>query len=135
MLHETENNEVSEQHLKDNGKKFSRHCVFVLTLMYKGLRVTARQLERDYNIDGRRLRDIYANRKECKKAWRLSPDGKTQEMEYWLEIPKQTTKSDLQEWWNKHQQEQPIRYKKGEKTAAEHATALINQYKQLTLGL
>jgi hypothetical protein len=90
MLHERENNEISETHLKDNGEKFSHHCNFVLTLMYQGKKLTARQLEREYNIDGRRLRDIFANRKECKRAWRKDDDGKTQEMEYWLEIPHPT---------------------------------------------
>ena len=95
MLHERENNEVSEQHLKDNGHKFSRHCNFVLTLMYQGMRLTARQLEREYNIDGRRLRDIFANRKECMRAWRRSSDGKTEEMEYWLDIPDLPTKKEL----------------------------------------
>lgn len=92
LIHERENNEVSEKHLKDNGAKFSRHCCVVLTLMYKGMRLTARQLEREYNIDGRRLRDIFANRKECKKEWRVE-DGKEIEMEYWLDIPPYPTKS------------------------------------------
>jgi len=98
ILHQAENNDSSQQHLKDNGEKFSRHCVFVLNLLYQGHKLTARQLERDYNVDGRRLRDIYANRKECKKAWRLSEDGKTQEMEYWLEIPLSPTKQDAINW-------------------------------------
>ena len=105
ILHETENNEVSEQHLKDNGKKFSRHCVFLLGLMYKGMRLSSREVERDYNVDGRRLRDIFANRKECKKAWRKDDDGNNIEMEYWLEIPKQPTKSELQEWFTAYQNE------------------------------
>lgn len=94
-IHQAENNEVSEQHLKDNGKKFSRHCNIVLAMMYQGKRLTARQLEREYNIDGRRLRDIYANRKECKREWRKSVDGKTEEMEYFLEIPQPPTKKQL----------------------------------------
>jgi len=95
VIHQRENNEETEQHLKDNGKKFSRHCNIVLRLMYQGRKLTARQLEREYNIDGRRLRDIFANRKECKRQWRRDADGKTQEMEYWLEIPKPPTKTEL----------------------------------------
>jgi hypothetical protein len=94
LLHEIENNEVSQKHLKDNGQKFSRHCNIVITLLYQRKRLTARQLEREYNIDGRRLRDIYANRKECKKAWRVE-GGKEIEMEYWLEIPIPPTKSEV----------------------------------------
>lgn len=107
MLHEFENNIVSETHLKDNGKKFSRHCNIVLSLMYKGMRLTARQLEREYNIDGRRLRDIFANRKECKRDWRKDKDGKNIEMEYWLDIVKPPTKSDLQKWFSEYQKEMP----------------------------
>lgn len=98
-LHDRENNDESENHLKDNGEKFSRHCIFVLGLLYRGAKITARQLERDYNVDGRRLRDIFANRKECRRAWRKGEDGKTQEMEYWLEIPT-PTKEKSQSYWN-----------------------------------
>lgn len=101
-IHQRENNEISENHLKENGKKFSRHCIFVLGLMYMGMRLTGRQLERDYNIDSRRLRDIKANRSDCKKAWRLSDDGKTQEMEYFLELPAPPTKKQtIENWGNK----------------------------------
>lgn len=111
LLHERENNEVSEQHLKENGQKFSRHCCIVLDMMYRGARLTARQLEREYNIDGRRLRDIYAGRKECKRAWRKDASGKNVEMEYWLEIPEPPTKKrvhdELQRWWNEYQAERP----------------------------
>lgn len=107
MIHERENNDISENHLKDNGGKFSRHCVFVLGLMYRGMRLTARQLEREYNIDGRRLRDIFANRKECKRDWRKDDKGKNSEMEYWLEIPKQPTKKELQDWLHEYQNEKP----------------------------
>jgi len=95
LLHEAENNESSQQHLKDNGEKFNRHCNFVLGLMYQGNKLTARQLEREYNIDGRRLRDIFANRKECKRQWRKDADGKTQEMEYWLDIPLPPNKTEV----------------------------------------
>jgi len=94
-IHSRENWDGGEKHLKDNGQKFSRHCNIVLTLMYQGRRLTARQLEREYNIDGRRLRDIYANRKECKRQWRKTEEGKTVEMEYWLEIPPPPTKGQV----------------------------------------
>lgn len=99
MIHEIENNTTSETHLKENGKKFSRHCNIILTLMYQGERFTARQLEREYNFDGRRLRDIYANRKECKREWRRTDDGKTLEMQYWLEIPKPPTKQSIVQFY------------------------------------
>jgi len=106
LLHEHENNEKSLCHLKDNGKKFSRHCNIVLSLMYQGRKLTARQLEREFNIDGRRLRDIYANRKECKREWTYNAEGGTNEMQYWLDIPKPPTKDDLQQWFREYQEEQ-----------------------------
>lgn len=104
FLHDRENNEKSEGHLKNNGQKFSRHCNIVLDMMYRGQRFTARRLEREYNIDGRRLRDIFANRAECKREWKRTEDGKTLEMEYWLEIPMQLTKQQLIENWDNLQQ-------------------------------
>jgi hypothetical protein len=73
--------------------------------MYRGQRFTARQLEREYNFDGRRLRDIFANRKECKREWRKDNGGKNIEMEYWLDIPKQPTKFELQQWFSEYQNE------------------------------
>ena len=103
MLHQRENNDISENHLKDNGEKLSRHCVEVLRLLYLGKKLTARELETVYNMDGRRLRDIYANRKDCKRDWRKDENGKNIGMEYWLEIPKPPTKSSVQDWWHKYQ--------------------------------
>lgn len=95
ILHQRENNEVSENHLKDNGKKFQKHCVELLRLMYKGYRLNARQVERDFNYDGRRLRDIFQHRSECKRDWKKDKDGKNLFMEYWLDIPGLPTKREL----------------------------------------
>ncbi len=99
-LHQRENNEISENHLKDNGEKFQRGCVFVLQLLYKGYRLNARQLEVDYNLDGRRLRDVFANRKDVVREWVKGADGKTKYMEYRMEFPKPPTKQQVITHWD-----------------------------------
>lgn len=93
ILHERENWEGGESHLKDNGEKFNNHCVAVLRLLYQGKRLNARQLETEYGYDGRRIRDVAANRKDVKKQWVKSSEGKTRYVEYWMEIPAIPTKS------------------------------------------
>ncbi len=96
ILHEVENNELSESFLKDNGKKFGDDCVIVLRLLYKGMRLTAKNVNDLTGMadGGRRLRDIIKARKDCKKAVRYT-NGKKEGVEYWLEIPKQPTKESL----------------------------------------
>jgi len=98
MLHEIENNPSSENHLKDNGEKFNRHCVEVLKLLYQGKRLNARQLETEYGYDGRRIRDVAANRKDVKKQWVRSAEGKTRYVEYWLDLPLPPTKQKAIAW-------------------------------------
>ena len=109
MLHERENNEWSESFLKESGEKFSRQCVQVLALLYKGMRLTAKQTNDILNIadGGRRLRDIIKFKKECRKAARRNADGKFEGVEYWLEIPSQPTKQSVQERWLNFLDEQP----------------------------
>ena len=94
-IHQRENNEISETHLKDNGEKFNRHCVEVLRLLYQGKKLTGRQLETIYGYDSRRLRDIYANRKDIVREWVIGEDGKTKFMQYHMVVPKQPTKAQV----------------------------------------
>lgn len=104
ILHDRENNEWSEQFLKDNGIKFTSDCVKVLRLLYKGLRLTAKQVNDMTGMadGGRRLRNIFANRKDCKKDIRRKANGTGLEgVEYWLEIPGIPTKNELIESANK----------------------------------
>ena len=105
-IHSRENNAVSEMFLKENGKKFSNQCNQVLRLLYKGMRLTAKQANDILGIadSGRRLRDIHANRKECKKQIRRTADGKLEGMEYFLDVPMPPTKDELQQWFREYQE-------------------------------
>lgn len=100
ILHNRENNEVSEMFLKENGKKFGNQALMVLRLLYKGMRLTAKQTNDILGIadGGRRLRDIYANRKDCNRQVRIT-NGKLEGMEYYLNIPKYPTKEKTIEHW------------------------------------
>jgi hypothetical protein len=123
ILHQHENNELSESFLKDNGKKFEGDCVKVLRLLYKGMKLTAKNVNDilDMADGGRRLRDIFAARKDCHKRVRLT-NGKKEGVEYWLEIPQPPTKSDLQSWWDAYQNEKPL-------TIPQQLSLYENQYR------
>lgn len=107
LVHAAENSEETKAHLKQNEDKFQGDCKIVLQLLYSGKRLTARQLEREHDIDGRRLRDLFeALPTKVKRDWVYTADGKkTKYKEYWIDVPKPTTKSDLQQWWNEFQKE------------------------------
>lgn len=96
LLHDRENNDWSEQFLKDNGEKFAKQAVAVLRLLYQGKRLTAKNGNDILNIAdcGRRIREIFAAKKECKKAIRIT-NGKKEGVEYWLEIPPIKTKKEI----------------------------------------
>lgn len=95
LLHEKENNEWSENFLKSNGEKFKADCVKVLKLLYTGIRLTGKQVNDTTGMadGGRRLREIYAARKDCKKGIRMKKEGGLEGVEYWLEIPLPPTKA------------------------------------------
>lgn len=96
-IHQKENSEWSEQFLKSNGAKFNADVVRVLMLLYSpvGRRLTAKQVNDITGMadGGRRLRDIKAGRKDCKKGLRHKPGGGLEGVEYWLDIPPYPTKS------------------------------------------
>lgn len=102
-LHERENNYLSESFLKDNKEKFNRQCVMVLQLLYRGGRYTAKNVNDILDIadGGRRLRDIFASRKDCKKQIRYTNDKK-EGVEYWLDIPQPPTKTELNQWFKEY---------------------------------
>lgn len=96
LLHDRENAEDLNQHLKDNGEKFNRQCVMVLQLLYSGKRFTGKQVNEvlDIACGDRRLRDLFVARKDIRREWVYTEDGKrTRWKEYWLEIPTPLTKS------------------------------------------
>lgn len=116
-LHDRENNEWSESFLKENGKKFGDDCVTVLRLLYKGMRLTAKQTNDITGMadGGRRLREIFGHRKECQKAARRI-NGKFEGVEYWLEIPQPATKTELVK---------EVAYRKGVANASDHAKEIL----------
>jgi len=123
ILHQKENNEFSESFLKENGQKFSNQCIQVLRLLYKGMKLTAKQTNDILNIadGGRRLRDLFAFRSDVKKQVRYT-NGKKEGVEYFLDIPKQPTKLDLQIWWDEHLKEKPL-------TIPQQLSLYENQYR------
>ena len=97
LLHDRETSGRTEGHLKANADKFNGHCKFVLGLLRQGKILTARRLEKDFDVDGRRLRNIYEAREEIKRMsgeeihrdFVYTEDGKkTRFVKYWLVAPK-----------------------------------------------
>ena len=96
MLHSFENNQSSQNHLEQNEDKFKGDCKIVMQLLFSGIKLTARVLEKQYDIDGRRLRDVIKARPDIvKKQWVRGEDGKTKFMEYYIEKFKPPTKKEL----------------------------------------
>lgn len=96
MLHERENNEDTESFLKQNGDKFSRDCIRAMQLMYLGERLNGETCKSLHKIHDRRLRECFAARPDVvKKAWKRDANGKRLYMEYWIDCPKQETKTEV----------------------------------------
>ena len=98
LLHDRESCSDTEQHLKDNGEKFNRQCVMVLKLLYSGRRYTGKQVNEilDIACGDRRLRNLFAARKDVRREWVYTSDGKkTRWKEYWLEGITQPTKHEV----------------------------------------
>ena len=78
----------------------------VLQVLYRGGRYTGKQINNilDIACGDRRLRNLFAARKDVKREWVYTEDGKkTKWKEYWLEIPKPPTKDSVQDWWHRYQ--------------------------------
>ena len=97
FIHQRENSEDTERHLQSHQEKYQSDGNFLLGLLYKGHRLHARQIEREYNIDGRRLREIFHSRNDIRKEW-VVENGKTRRMEYWMEFFKPLTKEQSIQW-------------------------------------
>lgn len=113
LLHQRENNQETEDFLKANGKKFSADCIIAMKLMYQGVVMTSQDCWNKYGIHDRRLRECRAARPDIVKskwAMKIIEKGKLvrSHVEYWIEKPKvYPTKSELQQWWDEYQNEQP----------------------------
>tara|TARA_R110000868_G_scaffold203901_1_gene451815 strand:+ start:1273 stop:1605 length:333 start_codon:yes stop_codon:yes gene_type:complete len=99
LTHIRENNDDSERHLSENRSKFETDAMFLLKQMLRGEILTAKTVVQKYSIADRRLRDL-ENDGKCKKRWKLNEVGKRLYVEYFCEIPKQLTKSDIISNWN-----------------------------------
>ena len=94
MIHEAENREDLELHLKQNGKKFNAQCVRLMEEMYKGRRLTSAIIFDEWRYDSRRLRDCRQHRPDIVKSrWEVDKDGKTKYMLYWIDVPLPPTKT------------------------------------------
>lgn len=93
MLHQFENREDLELHLKQNGKKFGEQCVELMKAMYKGRKLNSMIVEREFLYNSRRLRDCREGRPDIvKSCWVTDADGKTKYVQYWIDIPPSPTK-------------------------------------------
>lgn len=98
QVHYFENSKETQSHLDLHRDKFQSDCVFILSLLYRGEVLTEKILVQKYDIacGGRRLRELYAARSDIKRDWVYDEGGKnTRYKKYWMEIPKQTTKTEL----------------------------------------
>lgn len=109
-IHQRESSPETENHLRDNGEKFNAQCVAVLRILYRGGRYTGKQINdiTGFACGDRRLRDLFQSRKDIRREWVYSEDGKrTKWKEYFLDIPPKPTKQSLEQWWLSYLQENP----------------------------
>jgi len=107
FTHIRENNDDTERHLSENREKFETDCVFLLKLMLRGERLTRKEVVQKYEINDRRLGNLFESGK-CKREWMYKdlPNGKKKRthVEYFCEIPKLLTKQQLIDNWDKLKQ-------------------------------
>lgn len=106
-LHQRENSSDTESFLLEKRKDFESDAKFLLDLLYRGWRLNGRQVEM-WGINSRRLRDIFVSHKEVHREWKLNKEGKREVMEYFLSVPKQPTKKELQDFLTSYQNETPV---------------------------
>lgn len=104
MIHEHENWEDGNSFLKQNGKKFQGDCLMAMKLMYQGIRLNSETCWNVYHIHDRRLRNCREARPDIVKSdWVRDANGKRKYVEYWIDVPKPPTKSEVQQWWDDFQ--------------------------------
>lgn len=108
MIHQRENSADTELFLKSNGQKFTGDCLMVMKLLYQGYRLSSKDCWERYSVHDRRLRNCYQARPDIvKREWKKNEQGKRMYVEYWIDVPKPLTKSELQAWWDEYQNELP----------------------------
>lgn len=99
LIHENENREDLEIHLKQNRKKFSQQCVILMEEMYKGRKLNGPIVEQEFKMNSRRLRNCIEGRPDVvKREWRKNKENKTVVMDYWIDITPLPTKAKLIQW-------------------------------------
>lgn len=93
-IHQREMTGDTESFLQENVGKFTSHAIFLLGLMLKGDRLSAKTVVQKYSIADRRLRDLEIAGK-CQKAWKTNEAGKRLYVEYFIPIPKPNSKTEL----------------------------------------
>lgn len=94
LIHQRETTEDTESFLQENIDKFQTDAVFLLKQMIKGEKLTAKTVVQKYGKEPRRLRDLEISGK-CQKRWVLKENGKRSYVEYYVEVPRQLTKSEV----------------------------------------
>lgn len=96
LLHEIETSSDTESFLKQNGKKFSQDCINAMKLMYQGIKLNGDTCKHLYGFHDRRLRNCREGRPDIVKSeWKRDANGKRLYVEYWIEIPRPITKTQL----------------------------------------
>ena len=94
FIHQRENSEDTERHLQENMEKAETDCVFLLRQMLCGERLTRQVVVEKYKINDRRLGDLFISGK-CEKRWVVGENGKRKYVEYFVNVPKPPTKTEL----------------------------------------
>lgn len=112
-IHDRENNPESEQHLKENNKKFSKQCLKVMELLHRGIRLTTINAV-SYGILSlpRRILDLKENGIKIDEQWLLDDNGKRTIKEWYiLQRIEKPRKKDVVNEWNKKLKENPPNFK------------------------
>lgn len=119
VVHVRENSQANEDHLNANRYHFVGQCAVLLTLFQQGLRLTTRSAQLQFSIGDfrRRVKDLKDAGVELEWDWSYDKEGKKTRFKEWFI----NFKTDAEK--KEHV------YKKGEKTAADHAGELIKATK------
>lgn len=96
QIHDRENNQESEQHLKENHKKFSNQCLKVLELLRQGKRLTTLNAP-SYGILSlpRRILDIKVNGIHVDDRWLHDSEGKRTIKEWFINFQTDQQRKEL----------------------------------------
>lgn len=119
VVHVRENSTENEKHLNANRFHFTGQCAVVLSLLQQGHVLTVASMMKQWNISDprRRIKDLKDAKVDIAEDWVMDKDGKKTRFKKWFI----NFKTD-------NEKKEHV-YRKGEKTAADHAGELINATK------